>query len=223
MPVLTETLASYRTKVLRELRDAQQLYFTTPPSVNANPNFDLDAWINESIAWRDLWSGGSRAYKAAVPTTVGVGFYTLATLFPTDTVLDVINLWLIWGNYRRPLSELALGVITRGPRALVTYTDVPAAYCRYGATQVVIAAAPSGPYTTDWDVATLSVILVNPADADPLPYPYTTPVIKYAAYLAKQNQRRFDESQIFYNEALRALNDIEGSRVGQLPQPVSVR
>src|SRR5574341_540190 len=124
MALSTETLGTYLVRVLRELRDANQQYFTSLD--------DLRAWVNEAIRWRDLWSGGSRAYKANVATTVGVGFYNLQTLFPLDTVLDVINLWIIWGNYRRPLSELPLGVITRGYRALVTFTDVPAAYCRYG-------------------------------------------------------------------------------------------
>src|SRR2546425_5813940 len=216
-----ETLGSYRVRLLRELRDAGQAYFNNQGS--PTPNADLNAWLTEGMRWRDLWSGGSRSYRAQVPTAIGVEQYDLTTLFPNDTVLDVINLWLLFGQARLPLSELPLGTVTRGYRSVAGYTNVPAAYCRYGATRVFIATAPSGPYTTDWDVAVLSTQLVADADQDPLPYPYTEPVVKYAAYLAKQNQRRFDEAQAFYNEAARALNDIEGSRVGMMPQPVTSR
>ncbi len=221
MALSTETLGSYRVRLLRELRDANQSYFNGQQG--ADPNVDLNAWINEATRWRDLWSGGSRAYKAKVPLQVGVDFYDLRALFGQDTVLDIINCWLIWGNFRKALTEQPLGVVTAGFRGLVTFNDVPAAFCRYGATQLVIATAPSGNYTIDLDVAVLSVTFTADGDIDPLPYPYTEPVVKYAAYLAKQNQRRFDEANIFYNEAVRALNDIEGSRVGQLPQPIGIR
>ena len=212
MPQFQQTLAQYRTATLRELRDAQMQYFDSLT--------DLDAWINEAVRWRDLWSGGSRAYEAAVPLTTGVDQYSLATLFPNDTVLDIVNLWLLWGNNRIPLSEGSLGEVTARTRPLVNYQNVPAMFCRYGASSLFIATAPSGQYSADFDVATLSGTLVAAGDTDPLPYPYTQPIAKYAAYLAKQNQRRFDEADIFYNEAVRALHDIEGARVGMLPTAV---
>ena len=209
MPAYTETLATYRTRFLREVRDPTQQYFSTQS--------DIDAWINEAIRWRDLWSGGSRAYKAAVPLTVGLDLYDFAVLFPNDTVLDLVNLWLLWGNTRLPMSEGSLTEVTSRARPLVTYNNIPAMWCRYGASKLFIATAPSAAYTADFDVATLSGTLVLAADADPLPYPYTEPVSKYAAYNAKQNQRRFDEADVFYAEAVRALQDIEGSRAGELP------
>ena len=34
----------------------------------------------------------------------------------------------------------------------------------------------------------------------------------------KENQRRLDESDRFYNKALQALQEIEGPRVGMMPQ-----
>lgn len=212
----TETLSSYRTRLLRELRDAGQNYYNNQGS--ATPNLDLNAWINEGIRWRDLWSGGSRSYRAQVALTTGLDQYDLTVLFPNDTVLDIINLWLIYGNVRIPLSESSLGDVTAKVRPLVSYNNIPAMFCRYGAFKLFIATAPAGSYTADFDVAVLSGTLVNDAGADPLPYPYTEPVPKYAAYLAKQNQARFDEADMFYNQAVRSLQDIEGSRAGMLPQ-----
>ena len=215
MALQTETLTSYRTRVLRELRDASQQYFNNGNS--GTPYADIDAWIGEGMRWRDLWSGGSRSYRAAVPTTVGVDQYSLTTLFPTDTVLDIATLWLIYGQFRVQLDEAAFSDVTNRWRPWTAYSNVPGAYARYGATSIFIATAPAGPYTVDWDVIVLSPPLGNPGDADALPYPYTEPVVPYACYKAKEFQRRFDEAEMFYAQAIRALQTIEGARLGQLP------
>lgn len=217
MPLQTETLSSYRTRVLRDLRDASQQYFNNQHS--ATPFADLDAWINEGLRWRDLWSGGSRSYRANVPLTQQIDQYDLRVLFPTDTVLDIATLWLLYGSFRVQLGEAAFSDVTNRWRPWQNYSNVPGAYCRYGATGVFIATAPAGPYTVDWDVVVLSPPVVNPGDADVLPYPYTEPVVPYACHLAKKYMRRWDEAEIFYAGAVRALRDIEGARLGQLPVP----
>lgn len=215
MPPRQETLASYRTRFLREVRDASQNFFNNQGS--ATPFADIDAWILEAMAWRDLWSKGARSYRPAVSLTAAIDQYDLTVLFPTDTVLDIATLWLIYGNQRVQLDERPFSEVTNLWRPWTQYTNAPGAYCRYGATGVFIATAPSIAYTVDWDVIVLSAALVQPADIDPLPYPYTEPVVKYAAYLGKQNQQRSDEAETFKNEARMALADIEGSRVGELP------
>ena len=216
MALQTETLGSYRTRVLRELRDASQQYFNNQNS--ATPFADIDFWINQGAQWTDMWSKGSRSYRPNVPTTVGIDQYDLRTLFPNDTVLDIATLWLIYGSFRVQLAEAAFSDVTNLARPWLNFQNVPAVYCRYGASSVFIATAPAGPYVVDWDVVVLSPPMVLPTDPYALPYPYTEPVPKYAAYLAKQYQRRHDEAELFYAEAVRALNDIEGARVGQMPQ-----
>lgn len=215
MALQTETLASYRTRVLRELRDAGQAYFNNQGS--ATPFADIDEWIGEAMRWRDMWTKGNRVYKPAVPTTIGIDQYNLTTLFPNDTVLDIATLWLLYGSFRVQLDERPFSDVTNIWRPWVAYQNVPGAYCRYGATQVFIATAPAGPYTVDWDVVTLSPPLLNPTDPDVLPYPYTEPVVPYAAYLAKKYQRRWDEAELFYAEAARAVQDVDAQRLGQLP------
>jgi hypothetical protein len=211
-----ETLGSYRTRVLREVRDAQQQYFNNQGS--ATPFKDIDAWINEAIAWRDIFSGGSREYKQDVPLTAAVDQYDLTDLFPDETVLDVVTVWLLWGNMRVQLDERPFSEVTNRWRPWVSYVNVPGAYCRYGATGIFVATAPGPGYSIDLDVVTRSCFLVDEADADPLPYPYTEPVVKYAASLAKEDQRQTDEAERKYQQALRALRDINDSRVGELPQ-----
>lgn len=205
----TETLATYRTRFLREVRDQNQDYFTSTA--------DIDAWIQEAQRWRDLWSGGSRSYRAGVALTATVDQYSLSSLFPNDTVLDIANLWLLWGNWRVPMDERPFGEVTNVYRPWLSYSNIPGAYCRYGATSVFIATAPSTGYTTDWDVIVLSARLAAASDVDPLPYPYTEPLVKYAVYLGFENMKRYEWAEAKYQEAIRALRDIEGSRVGELP------
>ena len=223
MPFVQETLASYRTRVLRVLRDAQQQFFNAQGQTpGSDASFaDIDAWIVQAQRWRDLWSGGSRNYRANVPLTKGLDLYTLdgtaAALFPTDTVLDIINLWLIWGTRRLPMPERSLSEVTAKTRQTVGFTGTPAMYCRYGSSQLFIATAPSSQFAADLDVAVLSTTLVAAADVDPLPYPYTEPVVYYAASLAKgEGQQKFQDAEVLMATAIRKLNDIEGARAGQL-------
>lgn len=220
MPQQHETLATYRTRFLRAVKDAGQQFFNAQgQAAGTQASYaDIDAWLNEALRWRDLWSGGSRAYKFAVPLTQGLDLYNLETLFPNDTVLDIINLWIIWGNRRLPMPERNLSEVTARARQQVGFTNVPAMFCRYGATQLFIATAPSSAYTADFDVAVLSTRLVVGGDADPLPYPYTEPVVWHAASAGKeQGQRQFQDAEVFMAKALQALRDIEGSRAGELP------
>ncbi len=225
MALRQETLATYRTRVLRELRDANQQIWNNQNS--ATPFADIDAWINEGIAFRDLWAKPSRRYAPNLPLTQGLDQYTLCgpaqgaapTLFPLDTVLDVVNVWLLWGNWRGRLTELSFGEVTDGFRPWLQYQDIPAAYCRYGATQMFVASAPSGVMSVDVDVCVLSALLVLPGDPDPQPYPYTEPVVKYAAHLAYQNAQRLDEAAGFLEQANKWIRDIDASKVGMLPLP----
>lgn len=220
MPQVQETLASYRTRVLRALRDSQQSFFNAGQAAGTTASYtDLDAWINQAVRFRDFWSGGSRSMRSAVPLTVGLDQYDLTALFPNDTVLDIITLWLIWGNNRIELREKPISEVTAGWRQQIGRTNVPAVWCRYGATGLFVATAPGSAYSADFDVSVLSGTLTLPGDVDPLPYPYTEPVVPYAAYLAKEEgQRQYQEADVFYNRAVGALRDIEGARVGSMPK-----
>lgn len=204
---MAETLTTYLTRVRRLLHDANADYFSAS---------DLTADINDAIAQRDLWSGGSRSYRQGVALTIGQDLYDLTVLFPTLTVLDVINVWLIYGSTRVPLDNPSFTDLTAKARALTGYQNRPFGFARYGATQLYIAPAPGAAYTADFDLVTLSITLVAGADADPLPFPYTNPVPYYAAYQAKVNQRRYDEADVFLGYFRAAIASIEGARVGQM-------
>src|SRR5262249_42372599 len=101
-------------------------------------------------------------------------------------------------------------------RSQINFQNVPITMSRYGATQVRIAPAPSTVYNTDWDLAILSGTLVNLTDVDPLPYPYTEPVPFYAAYRAELWERRYDKADVFLGYLMKAMEAIEGARIGEM-------
>jgi len=226
VPLYRETLASYRTRFLRVVKDSNQQFFNAGAAPGTAASYaDIDAWLNESLRWRDLWSGGSRAYRAQVALKVGFDQYDLTTLFPGDTILDIPYIWIIVGAARYKISERPLDEVTKFARGLLNFTNIPVVWCRYGATGLFIATAPSSAlYTADFDVTTLSVQMANPADVDPLPFPYTEPVPYMAAALGKEQwQRQYEEAERLRGQAEQKLRDIEGARVGELPSPIGPR
>ena len=228
MPLYRETLASYRTRFLRVVKDANQQYFNAGAAPGTAASYvDIDAWINEAIRWRDLWSGGSRAYKHEQALAVGFDEYDLTTMFPTETILDIPYIWVIVGNARYKISERPLDEVTKFARGLIRFTSIPVVWCRYGATKLFIATAPaSSLYTADFDVTTLSVQFASdaPNTVDPLPFPYTEPVPYMAAALGKEQwQRQYEEAERLRGQATEKLRDIEGARVGELPSPIGPR
>lgn len=204
---MPDTLGTYKARTRRLLHDASGAYFT---------DADLTVDINDAIAERDRWSGGSRSYQANKSLTIGVDAYSLKTLFPSLVVLDVINLILVYGATRVTLQNPAFTDLTTMGRSNTQFQNRPWGWARYGADQVYIVPAPATPYPTDWDLVTLSAILSDDATPDPLPFPYTIPVPYYAAYLAKINQRQYQEADVFLGYFQKAIRDIDGARVGEM-------
>lgn len=205
------TLADYLAEVRRLLHDADGDYWT---------DAELIIDINKAIRQRDMWSGGSRSLQSAVALTTGVDQYLFADVFPSLTVLDVINIWLIYGQTRVALANPPFTELTNYFRQMVNFRNVPGAWARYGGNSVYIATRPSTAWTTDWDLVTLSTTLAHLGDVDPLIFPYTEPVPYYAANLACINARRWDLADRFMGFFLKAMRDIEGSRVGEMPMMV---
>lgn len=219
-----ETLGTYLVRTRRLLHDLPLGY--TPDPTNTNPNqiysdFDLTGDINEALNERDLWSGGTRFFQSGIPLVIGQDQYPFTTLFPAiyaagKVVLDVIGLAIIYGSTRYVLDNPSFTKMTTSTRILTTYQNRPMQFTRYGASTLFIDPAPSTVYTAEADTVLLSAVLVNSADPDPLPYPYTKPVPFYAAYLAYLNQGRDDKAERMFGYYIRNMRDIEGARVGQL-------
>lgn len=209
----TQSLGDYLDEVRRLLHDQG--------TIEANFQWataDLIKDINKAIRQRDLWSNGSLAYRQNVALTPNQDIYSLATLFSDLTVLDVINIWLIYGSRRYHLDNPTFTTLTTAAagRGLLLPQGIPYGWTRRGPDVVYIAKKPSQAFPTDWDLSVLSTTLVNLTDVDPLVFPYTEPVPYYAAYLACVNARRWDLADQFMGLFTKAMRDIEGSRVGEM-------
>lgn len=134
----------------------------------------------------------------------------------TFVVLDVINLILVYGATRVTLQNPPFTDLTTMGRSNTQFQNRPWGWARYGADTVYIVPKPATAYPTDWDLVTLSGTLALETDADALDFPYTVPVPYYAAYLAKINQRQFQEADTFLGYFQKAIRDIDSARVGEM-------
>src|SRR5438132_12820180 len=202
-------LSDYRATLRRYLHDASDTLFSLA---------DKDAFINEGLQQRDLDTGGNRSILT-FSMVAGTDTYTLTTIGNAN-VFDVIGMTIIITGNRYPLMNMTLSALNaNGLRLFTATTDIPYAWTRYGNSQIIVAPIPSQAFSSEADVLLYSAatLLVNPGDADPLPFPYTYPVCFYAAYLAKVNERQYDEAEMFLNRYQQTVVNINAARTGSVP------
>lgn len=202
------TLATHLATLNRYLHDPDNRFW---------PQTDKIAYVNQAIQYRDLTTGQNRSL---IPFTLTAAddTYTFTDLGNTR-VFDVVGINLIYVGKRIVLDSLSYTELNVNFRVYTSgsYQGYPAAWCRYGLNQVIFGPSPSVAYATEWDCCQVSADLSALADADPLPYPYTEPVPYYAAYLAKLNERQYEEAQGFWEQWRLATNAAVSSRAGQVP------
>lgn len=210
------TLSDYLASLRRLLHDPQDLYWSLA---------DKTAYINEAVQQRDLDTGGRRkigTFTLVVGTST-YSFTTLSTAFDPDTanIVDIIGITLLYNGFRILLEEWTYSELVANPGYLA-YTNSSnrvAAWCRYGDQSVILAPKPQ----VAWDIEIDATIYSTPTalaaltDADAVQYPYTYPVPLYAAYLAKQNERVWDEANAFLDRYQAAVNQINAVRTGTTP------
>ena len=119
-----------------------------------------------------------------------------------NTILDIININLYWGNTRVPLNYLAWTDFNARLRFWQNYIGRPLAYSVYGQGQIFIGPVPDQIYQIEVDcvVLPLPLTLTNPSVQDTITDPYNTCVKFYAAYLAKYYEQSFGEAEIYKQE-----------------------
>lgn len=202
------TLGSY----LDELNDVLHAtatgtsYWTTAQKIK---------YINRAIAHRDLETGANRVVQP-VTLVIGQDTYEFSVL-GNPSVFDVVSINLLYNTQRLVLDQCSWTDLNALPRSWTLYREVPRAFARYGQTKVVFAPAPWLAYETEWDTCVVTGPLVNVGDVDTQPYPYTLPVVYYAAYLAKLNERQYAEADIFLKLYRGEMSSAQDSRVGMVP------
>ena len=136
-----------------------------------------------------------------------------------NTVLDIININLYWGNTRVPMDYLAWSDFNARLRFWQNYIGRPLGFSIYGQGQIYIGPVPDQVYQLEIDCVVLpNPLSINTASAtDAIVDPYTSPVKFYAAYLAKYYEQSFGEAEIYkqeYNKhAQSVLNTVFTRRV----------
>jgi hypothetical protein len=119
-----------------------------------------------------------------------------------NTVLDVLNINLYWGNTRVPLDYLSWSDFNARLRFWQNYIGRPLAFSIYGQQQIYIGPVPDQVYQIEIDC----VVLPNPLSlttsgaTDSINDPYDTCVQYYSAYLGKYYEQSFGEAEIYKQE-----------------------
>lgn len=197
---MATTLSGYITETRRLLHDVNANFWT---------NAELTDYINDGRSTMVRDTGCNRVLQShTVPYNVEtVDFSALPEGVNT---IDVLNVNLYWGNSRVPLYYLPWTDFNAQLRYWQNYTGRPIGYSMYGPKKVFIGPKPDQAYLMEFDTVVLPDPLVNGADVETLPTPFTEAVPFYAAYIAKYQEQSYGEAEIFKAEytkhVLEALN-----------------
>jgi len=119
-----------------------------------------------------------------------------------NTVLDIININLYWGNTRVPMDYLAWTDFNARLRFWQNYIGRPLAFSIYGQGQIYLGPVPDQIYQIEIDCVVLPnpLSLNTPNATDTINDPYSTMVKFYAAYLAKYYEQSYGEAEIYKQE-----------------------
>jgi hypothetical protein len=130
-----------------------------------------------------------------------------------NTVLDILNINLYWGNTRVPLDYLSWSDFNSRLRFWQNYIGRPLAFSIYGQQQIYIGPVPDQIYQVEIDCVVLpnALSLNSPNTTDSINDPYSSCVQFYAAYLAKYYEQSYGESEIYKQEYLKHINSVINS------------
>ncbi len=182
------------------LRDASANYWS---------DVDLTASINRAMKQRDLDSGQNRLVQS-LPLVIGQNEYTINTGSFNARTIAINGIVVIYGNARKLLLERSLTEAAGQNQVTTTYTSIPDVFAKMSPTEVYVAPKPNQAYLSEWHTTIVAAGLVNPQDADPLPYPWTDPVPFLAAHYARLELQQYDEAQQYKQLYLDSLSDVSG-------------
>lgn len=148
------------------------------------------------------FSGGGGANAAA--TAYGLNSYTT----------DIVNLTVIWGSQRIPMANRAFTELNAIGRLWTQYRYRPGMWSIYS-NGVYVAPVPDQLYQVEADTVVLPTPLAG-ATVGPLVAPWIEPVPYWAAYLAKLNEKQYEEAQSFkqlYYQQVAWANNIYTARM----------
>lgn len=202
------TLADYILDLQDAVHDPDERFWSEAQQIR---------YINRARLKRDLDLGG---FRQTITYSLVASQHTYAfSAVTSQVVLDVVGIVVINGNARIVLNEWSFTDLNTWIRTSTVFQYLPAAFARYGDHSVVFAPTPGIAYPTEWDVLATQAAMVNPADTDALQEPYCRPVVFYAMYLGKMNERKYEEAAWAKAQYAEEMLAVQGSRLGTLPAP----
>ena len=192
-------LSDYLTGVRRLVHDATGNYWS---------DAELIDYINQA-RYRVVADTGCNRVLQTVPLTTGTETYSYAIIPSGISTFDVLNLTILWGGMRVPLTYMPYTEFNLKMRNWVSYQGRPVAFCVYGNNTVYVGPIPDQTYSSEWDTVVAPATLSSLATQDTISFPFTEPVIYYAAYLAKEKEQSTEEA----NRFLQTYNQKVGSAV----------
>jgi len=112
--------------------------------------------------------------------------------------MDVVNITVLWGNWRVVLDRWAFTKFQAYARAWTSFTYYPTVWSNYGQSTWYIGPIPAQSYLSEWDTVVKPTDLVLLTDIDQqIADAYASPVPYYAARWAKFQEQGFQEAEMF--------------------------
>lgn len=175
---------------------------------------------NGTISNVTITTQGSGYLTAPTPvySVAGAGINNSIVGFINANTVNILSVTIIWGNFRIQLSYMAFTELTARLRMWTTWQQRPAAYSVFGQQSLYIGPLPDQTYVSEMDTVVLPNALIDNSTVEQIAYPYTTPVIYYAAKLAKYKEQSFAEAEMFTNlYKKRALDAISSTFTHRIP------
>lgn len=209
MPVLS----AYITEVRRLTHDSNATFWS---------DAELTTYINTARNKVALDTGCLRSLETVTLTASQETYPVPTSTTKLARCIDVLNIIVVWGNQRVPLMQFVFSEFQYNLRIWANFTNMPAAYSKYGGPlgTIYIGPVPNQTYTSYWDVAYLPTALVDDSTVDELAFPFSDPVAYYAAYVAKFKEQAYGEAAIFEEQyKMKAVWAINASFTRVSPNP----
>lgn len=157
--------------------------------------------VNITNAGGDIGNGQILYTSApAVAFAGGGGASAAATASISNSVLDVLNISVIWNSLRVALDFQPFSVFQARMRAYSLNYQVPGAFTILGVSTagvIYLFPVPNSVYPCEVDSKILPNPLVTDSTVEQIVYPFSDSVCYQAAYKAKFQEQAFDEAERF--------------------------
>ena len=180
-------LSDYLTGVRRLVHDATGNYWS---------DSELIDYINQA-RMRVVADTGCNRILQTTNLVAGQETYPYSALPSGISTFDVLNITLLWGGMRVPLTYMPFTEFNLKMRNWQSFQNRPVAFSVYGNSTIYVGAIPDQTYSSEWDTVVAPATLVNNTDVDTISFPFTEPVTFYAAYMAKFKEQSYEEAEKF--------------------------